>query len=205
MDYLSNFEEYLHFDEKDRLVQTAIMHAQFEIIHPFLDGNGRVGRLLIPLFLYARQMLDSPMFYISAYFERNRTEYYDSLLRITEYDDWSDWIRFFLSAVITQSKVNIRKARKILELYEEMKTLVPNITGSKYAIQIIDVLFGNTVFTTRSIKNKSTVPKRSVHRILGNLVDEGIISVLHEASGRNPALYIFPALFNIVNTQEEVE
>ena len=95
MEFLSNFEKYIHYEEKDILVQLAIVHAQFEIIHPFVDGNGRVGRILIPLFLYEKRLLSLPMFYISEYFETNRDEYYDRLKAITSEKRWEEWIEFF--------------------------------------------------------------------------------------------------------------
>jgi Fic family protein len=95
-DYLSNLEWYIHHDEKDVLVQLAIIHGQFELLHPFLDGNGRVGRMLVPLFLCERKLLSSPVFYISAFLERYRNDYYGRLRRISELGDWQGWIRFFL-------------------------------------------------------------------------------------------------------------
>jgi len=205
MDYLSNFEKYLHYEEKDRLVQAAIMHGQFEIIHPFIDGNGRVGRLLIPLFLYAKKVLYRPMFYISAYFEQNRTEYYDRLLWVTQNNDWSGWIQFFLMAVIQQSKVNIRKAQKILSLYDDMKERIPEITRSQFSTQTIDVLFNNLIFTTKTFKEQSAIPKTSVHRILRSLTEAGIINVLAPSSGRSPTVFIFPQLFQIAEEIEQTE
>lgn len=95
MKYLADLETYMHSDEKDRLVQLAIIHVQFEIIHPFLDGNGRVGRMLIPLFLYEKKVLSSPMFYISAFLEAYRSEYYSRLNAVSSKNDWTGWIIFF--------------------------------------------------------------------------------------------------------------
>lgn len=94
-EYLYNWENYIHYDEKDRLVQLAIIHAQFEIIHPFLDGNGRIGRALTPLFLYEKKLLRLPVFYMSGYLEKNRKEYYKRLQNISENNDWNGWIVFF--------------------------------------------------------------------------------------------------------------
>ncbi len=94
-DSLQNLQEYIAGDELDPLLQLAILHAQFEIIHPFLDGNGRIGRLLIPLFLYKKESISSPMFYLSSYLEKNRDEYYQRLRAITELGDWDSWIELF--------------------------------------------------------------------------------------------------------------
>jgi len=101
---MSRWEKYLHASASDRLLQLGILHAEFEAIHPFLDGNGRLGRLIVPLFLMEKGLLAGPNFYISAYFEANRDEYYDRLLRVSSNDDWTGWCIFFLTAVIEQAR-----------------------------------------------------------------------------------------------------
>jgi len=126
---LKNFEEYTNFDEKDVLVQLAIVHAQFEIIHPFGDGNGRMGRIILPLFLNFKKVLSTPMLYLSEYFESNRQEYYHKLQNISNKNEWEDWIRYFLKAVIDQSRTNIEKAKKIQSLYELKKIRVRDLTN----------------------------------------------------------------------------
>ena len=95
-DAMSAWERYMHENAPDLLVQAAVLHAEFEAIHPFLDGNGRLGRMLIPLFLWRRGLIRRPMFYISAYFEAHRDAYYDGLLAVSRDDDWTGWCRFFL-------------------------------------------------------------------------------------------------------------
>jgi Fic family protein len=197
MDSMDNFEKYIHHDEKDRLVQLAIIHAQFEIIHPFLDGNGRIGRILIPLFLYEKQILNSPMFYISAYFETNRAEYYDRLLAITSTKEWEAWISFFLQAVQQQATQNNEKARKILDLYNEMKQKIVNLTRSQFAIQTLDWLFDFPIFRSSMFQQKSKIPKPSANRILSQLRKANIISLLEEAKGRKAAVFAFERLIEI--------
>ncbi|MBF0541247.1 MAG: Fic family protein [Nitrospirae bacterium] len=135
MEAFDNLEKYIHCDELDTLVQLAIVHAQFEVIHPFLDGNGRVGRILIPLFLYEKKLLKSPVFYISEYLEANREIYYDRLNQISHNDNWDDWIIFFLTAIIEQSRSNTLKAKAILDLYEKMKGVVSSIVRSQFSIE----------------------------------------------------------------------
>ena len=201
MEHLDNFEKYVHFDEEDRLVQLAIIHAQFEIIHPFLDGNGRVGRILVPLFLYEKGLLSSPTFYLSEYLETNRTAYTDKLLAITEKDDWQGWIQFFLQAVVEQAKSNNRKAQSILDLYDEMKILVPDSTRSPYAIQILDTMFNRTVFTGGLFAEMADIPKPTTDRILARLAEDDILQVISPRRGRLPTLFIFQRLFNIVEGQ----
>jgi Fic family protein len=104
MEHMSNLEKYVHYEEQDALVQLAVIHAQFELIHPYVDGNGRLGRIIIPLILYGKKVLSSPMFYLSAYLETHREEYYERLNAISRERDWTGWITFFLKAVIEQAK-----------------------------------------------------------------------------------------------------
>ena len=121
-DAMARWERYIN-DRKapDPLVQLAVLHAEFEALHPFLDGNGRVGRLLVPLFLWRRGLIARPVFYISAWLEANRPTYYDGLLRVSRDDDWTGWCGFFLEAVRRQAEDNLVKAREILALYDSLK------------------------------------------------------------------------------------
>jgi Fic family protein len=129
------------------LVQCALIHYQFEAIHPFTDGNGRVGRLLIPLLLAKRRILSRPLLYLSAYFEKNKTEYYRHLLSVSQNSTWLEWVRFFLIGVIQQASDAITNIRKLMELrskYEE-KLLAKKASGN--VIRLVDYLFSNPVVT----------------------------------------------------------
>ena len=198
MEYLDNFEKFVHYDEKDRLVQLAVVHAQFEVIHPFLDGNGRVGRILIPLFLVEKKLLSAPTFYISAYLEANRDVYYQKLNDITKNDDWEGWIIFFLTAVIEQAKANSEKAKAILALYDEMKREIPEITRSPSSIQVLDALFERPYFSTTEFIKRTQIQSKNAMRILNKLTQQEILAVVHEARGRRPAVMQFSRLMNIV-------
>src|SRR4030042_604489 len=198
MEYLDNFEKYIHYEERDRLVQLAIVHAQFEIIHPFLDGNGRVGRILIPLFMVEKKLLSAPTFYISAYLEANRDIYYERLKNITKKNDWENWIVFFLTAVIEQAKANSEKAKAILGLYDEMKKEIAEITRSQFAIQVLDTLFELPLFSTTAFIKRSNIPKPSAMRILSELREKAVIEVLSEGKGNQPAVMLFSKLMAIV-------
>ena len=198
MEFLSNFEKYIHYEEKDILVQLAIVHAQFEIIHPFVDGNGRVGRILIPLFLYEKRLLSLPMFYISEYFETNRDEYYDRLKAITSEKRWEEWIEFFLNAVVEQSKTNSQKAKAILELYKKKKDRIQEITRSQYVIKIIDTLFAKPIFSSANFICESGIPKPSAMRFINLLEKENIISLLRKGKGRTPNIFIFNKLLQVI-------
>jgi Fic family protein len=193
----SNFEKYCHEDEKDVLVQLAIIHAQFEIIHPFWDGNGRVGRIILPLFLYFKQVLTSPMFYLSAYFEKNRDDYYQHLKGISEKNDWESWIEYFLQAVISQAKENVSKAKEIHSLYDQKKNRIVELTHSQFAIQTLDFLFTFPIFTSSQFIQHSHIPAPTARRILNQLTNGQVVKELKKAKGRKPGVYFFPKLLKI--------
>ncbi len=197
-DLISALEHYIHYDEKDVLVQLAIVHAQFEIIHPFWDGNGRTGRILMPLFLFYKQAISSPNFYLSEYFEMNRQSYYDALNNISQNTDWEGWIQYFLQAVIEQSARNTKKVEAILRLQNEMFDQVQDITHSQYTHKIVNFIFSNPWFDTTRFRVQSSVPKTNTTRILKLLTDHNIITLARKGSGKRPSIYIFPALLGIV-------
>ncbi len=194
---MGNWEKYLHYEEKDILVQLAIAKAQFELIHPFLDGNGRIGRMLIPLFLFNKGILSNPVFYLSAYFEAHRDLYYARLQALSREDDWNSWIRFFLNAVIEQAHVNADKTMKILGLYEKLKRDIPNVIRSQYVIQAIDALIERPIFMSSDFIARSKIPRDSGLRILKTLKTSGIIRELRSGKGRRPAVMIFSELISI--------
>lgn len=194
---LYNWEEYVHAEEKDPLVQLAVLKAQFELIHPFRDGNGRIGRMLVPLIVYGKGLLSSPVFYISGYLERNRDVYYERLKAISRDGDWNGWIAFFLQAVIEQSEENNHKARAIIHLYNEMKQRIPEVTHSRFSVQVLDAIFSRPLFDSHYFISRSGVPRSTGQRMLQLLVKCGILVIIREASGRAPALLYFPSLLRI--------
>lgn len=195
---MDDWERYLNStDELDALVQLSIMHVEFEALHPFEDGNGRLGRMLIPLFLYQRGLLASPDFYMSGYLEENREEYQESLRAVSRDDAWTDWCIFFLKGITEQATANEMKARSILELYERLKTQVVDLTHSQHSIRAIDFIFNTPMFSTPTFISRSDIPKPTANRILTLLRDEGILATVREGSGRRAALYCFPELLNI--------
>jgi len=198
-EFLDNWEKFYHSEYADLLVQLALVHAQFEIIHPFIDGNGRLGRILIPLFLYERSILSRPVFYLSGYFEQNREAYIDRLRQIgKEPDAWNGWIEFFLEAVIKQAQQNTATALSIIKLYEKLKMRVLTLTRSQYAIPLLDVLFEKPVFSTSKLDQRNGMPsKPMILRMLNKLRDDGILRVFREASGRQSQIMAFPELINL--------
>jgi len=201
-EYMSNLEKYCHYHEKDRLVQASVIHAQFELIHPFLDGNGRIGRILIPVFLYEKGVLMSPTFYLSAFLESTREEYYSKLLAISHEGDWKSWIEYFLRAVAVQARADNRKASDIMSLYNSMKTTVAEATRSRFAIQALDFLFDRPIFNGSFFASKSQIPRASAAIVLNKLLRANVIERLEESKGRSPAVYVFPSLLDIVKIRE---
>ena len=201
LESLSNWEKYCHDEEKDRLVQLAVIHAQFEIIHPFLDGNGRLGRMLIPLFLKEKNLLKYPSLYVSEYFEKNRKEYYEKLRNITESGEWNDWIEYFLQAVATQSEVNTKRARRVTELYEELKNNIHQVTKTKNSNRIQDFLFSKIMFQTPDFTKSSGLSRPHAARVLKSLLHHGIVKIISEAKGRRPAIYGFAGLMEIIENR----
>lgn len=197
-EHLKNFEIYANFDDQDFIVQLAIIHAQFEIIHPFADGNGRMGRIIMPLFLYHKNVLSTPMLYLSEYFETHRDEYYKRLQDISDNGNWKDWILYFLGAVIEQSKQNIKKAKEIHSLYDQKKQRIRDLTHSQFSIDTLDFLFKYPIFSATQFRDGSHIPKASVNRILHMLTDGGIIKILEKGSGKRPTKYAFIKLLKII-------
>lgn len=194
---MTAWEKYLHATPPDRLTQLAILHAEFEALHPFLDGNGRLGRMLVPLFLCQTGLIRSPMFYISAYFDRHRDEYYHRLLQVSSAGDWTGWCAFFLSAVQSQAEENLRKATQILALHDEMKGKMIELTHSQYAIYARDWIFARPIFKRSDFVRAASIPKATALRMLNMLSAQGILKVLEPGQGRKSATLAFPALLNI--------
>lgn len=197
--YLDNLEKYIHQNEKDFLVQLAIVHAQFEIIHPFIDGNGRIGRIIMPLFLYCKKVLSSPVLYLSAYFEKYREEYYAKLLDISKNNNWEEWITYFLNAIAIQSKENIKKAKSILQLYETKKNRIVGLTHSQFATKTLDFLFSTPIFKSKDFIKETNIPKASALRIIKLLVDGGVLETYGTGTGRGGYIYFFKKLIDIIS------
>lgn len=196
LDHLEAFERYLSADDVDPLIQVAVVHAQFELLHPFNDGNGRIGRLLIPLFLYQKRTLASPMFYLSEYLEAHREAYYAGLRGISQQGDWTGWVAFFLTAIHEQAETNTRRVRQILDLYARMKQQVADLTRSQHAVRVLDTLFDRPVFRSNDFIDRSGIPKYTAMPFLRQLRDAGILVTLREQSGRRPAILAFRELLN---------
>jgi Fic family protein len=194
---MSAWEKYLHAEAPDKLVQLAVLHAEFEAIHPFMDGNGRMGRLLVPLFLVYKGLLGSPDFYISAYLESRREEYYERLLAVSRDGDWTGWCAFFLQALIAQARDNEAKARAILDLYQSKKGWITEQTHSQYAVRALDWFFHRPIFKTSDFMTSADIPRPTANRIVRIVRDAGLLLELRPSSGRRAAILAFTELLNL--------
>lgn len=194
----SNLEKYLHTeDEVDPLARIAIAHYQFESIHPFMDGNGRVGRLLVPLFLYEKKITAHPNIYISEFLEEHRDAYYELLRGVSEKNDWISWIRFFLDAVYEQTCVTLERVVRIEKLYKDLKERMPEV-NSMYANFFLDAIFVKPTFTTRSIQDISKITNnQTLYTVIEKFVELKIIADITPDRARNK-IYSFSGLRRII-------
>ena len=201
-DAMSAWEKYLHGDAPDRLVQLAVLHAEFEALHPFLDGNGRLGRMLVPLFLAEHGLLSAPMFYISAFFERNRDEYYERLLSISRDRDWTPWAAFFLRSVTEQAAENQHRAEAIRQLYDDTARRIAEISHSQFAVQATEFLFQRPIFKASDFYRDPSMTPASGRRILTLLQEQGFFVLVRPASGRRSAVFAYRELLNIAEGRD---
>lgn len=196
--HLDNWEKYYHADERDPLVQLAIVHAQFEVLYPFIDGNGRIGRMLIPLFLYEKKLLTRPNFYLSAYLEAHRDEYVERLRELGQPGSWTRWAAFFLTAINVQAQANAAQAKAIQDLYERLKEQILNLTRSQYAVPMLDQLFVQPIFRSSDLTSRKDMPSvPMVMVMLKNLKQAGILKVVREGGGRRAQVLALADLINL--------
>jgi len=199
---VSQWERFIHTKAPDKLVQLALLHAEFEALHPFLDGNGRLGRMFVPLFLFSKELLRSPMFYISAYLEARRDVYYERLLAVSRDSDWTGWCVFFLEALTEQARENEQKASSILKLYERERDRIIDLTHSQYAIKALDFLFYRPIFSASAFYTEAGVPEHSARKILKTLRGNAFFKILRETKGRQPSALAFRELLNIAEGRQ---
>ncbi len=196
---LSNWEKYYH-SEEEPLVRLACIHAQFEFLHPFLDGNGRIGRLLIPIFLYEKGLLSQPSFYLSEYIEAHRDEYIRHLNELGRTKlAWRNWTAFFLNAVGQQARQNATTADAILALYERLKGQFIAATKSRYAVPLLDAIFQLQYFQTSQLQWKADAPSTpTLMTMLRALEQKKVVRVFRSPAGRRPSIWWLPALMELI-------
>ncbi len=189
-------ETFFHESDLPPLLTVGLAHQQFEAIHPFLDGNGRVGRLLIILYLIEKEILPSPILYLSAFFEATRQEYYDRLLAVTKSGKWNEWLQYFLNGVARLSDDAMKRIHRLLNLNQQWKDQFPNQSDAN-AIQLIDQLLANPFVTAKSFSKKTGVAFTTAQRAIDKLVDEKILTQTTDAK-RNK-LYCAKEILAIVD------
>jgi len=173
---LDALEKYVHVDDDlPPLVRIALIHYQFEAIHPFLDGNGRVGRLLISLLLHEWKLLPQPMLYLSAYFERKRPTYYDLLAAVSKEARWNDWVSFFLRGVAEQARDVIERARRLFALREQYRSRLHTARTSALPLKLVDHLFERPALTISQAQALLMVSPRAARLNVEKLEAAGIL------------------------------
>ncbi|MFU2124087.1 Fic family protein [Gallibacterium anatis] len=195
---LDNLFEYINHNPTPILPKTAITHLEFEALHPFQDGNGRIGRMLITLMLWRAGAISEPHFYISGYFEEHKEEYLALMRQVSENGDWVAWCEFFLQAIANQAHYNLTIAQNISDLYEKMKPIFSETLSSKWAMTVLDFVFTYPVFRGNQLSEKTEISPASSNRFVRTLHDKGILMLKEESAGRKSALYSFEPMMNLV-------
>lgn len=180
------------------LLRTALAHAEFEALHPFEDGNGRVGRMLITLMLWHGGAIAAPHFYISRFFEEYKDEYLHRLRQVSAEGDWMGWCEFFLRAVEQQARHNLEMVQAIGAFYEEMKPRFAELLASKHAVAALDYLFAHPIFSNSRFTRSAGIPPQTAARFTRVLLQNGLLQVVAEAAGQRPAIYRFEPLMERV-------
>jgi len=179
---LDSLEMFFHSDEDlPILVQAACIHYQFEAIHPFSDGNGRIGRLLITLFLCERGVLTKPLLYLSAFFEKHRQEYYDRLLRVSLKGTWREWIEFFLRAVEEQSDDAIRRARRLFDLQDTYRSIIQKARVAPSVDRLLEMVFVIPMVSAKLVAEKLSLSIAGAQIAIDRMVE---LNILQEITGK---------------------
>jgi Fic family protein len=192
---LGDWEKFLHDRSLPALVQIAMIHSQFEAIHPFLDGNGRVGRLLITLFLVEREILPTPLLYLSAFFEATRRDYYERLRGVTERGEWSEWLQYFLNGVARQAEDALGRAERINGHLAEWRVAAAG-TSSRVPLSLVDQLAANPFLTIKGAARRLGVAFTTAQRAVARL--EALSIVKEVSHAKRDRVYCAKALMDIL-------
>jgi Fic family protein len=202
-EHLSAWEKFLHDRMLPPLVHAALAHYQFEAIHPFLDGNGRVGRLLITLELCERNVLPAPLLYLSAFFEATRADYYGGLRGISEGGDWVGWLQYFLNGIARQAEDALSRSERMNALLTRWRDGLAGDAGAKVAFQIVEILAANPFITPRNFEQRLGVAFNTVMRAIGQLEKRGIVKEISGA--RRDRVYCAQALLDILEEPAQLQ
>ncbi len=196
-DHLDNFEKAIHAEDFPELIKAALLHYQFETIHPFNDGNGRIGRMLITLFLMDKKLLNRPLLYLSLYFKQYKTAYYDILTHVRETGDYAKWVEFFLNGVIRVSETIAGTTRKILLLKERVKQNI------KDPYNVIDFLFQEPFVDAEKINGYIKTSMKTSYNIISLFEEHGVL--VQQGNGKRNRIYFFKDYIDILNDTSLVE
>jgi Fic family protein len=195
---IGDIEQFVHNDAQyfPELLKIALVHYQFETIHPFLDGNGRVGRLLITLYLVSKGILKQPVLYLSDFFERNRTHYYDNLMRVREKNDLLQWFKFFLVGVIETAKKSIATFDNILKLQKQVDIQIQTL-GSRTANaqKVINYLYQRPMIDAAKVGEVAEISPASAYKLIADLERFGILKEI--TGGKRGKMYVFTAYLQL--------
>jgi len=194
-------EKLVHYIENGKgqiLIRTAIAHVEFEALHPFKDGNGRLGRMIITLMLWHAGVISAPHFYMSSYLEEHKDQYVDALKSVSQHDTWTEWCVFFLEVMEKQAVRNLKIAEDISNLYENMKVVFEEKLGTRWHLRALDFVFTNPYFRNNNFTGKSGIPESTAAKFTRILLENDLLITLEEASGRKPAMYAFEPLLKLV-------
>lgn len=196
---LDEFERFLH-DERALpiLIHVGLAHAQFETIHPFIDGNGRVGRLLITFLLVHRGVVHRPLLYLSHYLKQNRAEYYDRLTAIRRRGDWEGWLRFFLRGVASTATEATDTARAILALREQHRELVQERTGLN-GMRLLDLLFDRPLVNVNLVKDRLELSFATANKLIGQFEQAGVLTEI--TGGRRRRVFRFDSYLALLRDE----
>jgi len=202
-DVLKDWEKFLHMQTNiPPLIQCAMMHYQFEAIHPFLDGNGRVGRLFISFFLIEKGVLTQPLLYLSQYFEQHRTAYYDLLLDISEHGNWLEWIEFFLNAVIVQSNHAIESAKRIIDTREAYRQKFQDNSKTRSYTALVDFIFLTPYFNLSQAQKALGSSYVTASKAVGILEELGLVEEI-TGQARN-RIYVARELIQLLEDNKPI-
>lgn len=196
---ISDLEKFINSDDAlHPVIKTAIFHAQFESIHPFLDGNGRLGRVLIPVCLFYFNEIESVNFFVSEALEKNKYLYYANLngTRKNTFEAWREWIEFFLDALIEQTKKETDKIGKIDAFYDETLKKVAGIIKNQHMLEIVEFMFKKPIFTAKSVLNEINMNPNTLRGCLNKLEDNKIVA---SDNGNRNKRYFFYGLINLIS------
>ncbi|MEM6538044.1 MAG: Fic/DOC family N-terminal domain-containing protein [Pseudomonadota bacterium] len=190
--------EYIDTSKDPALLKAAISHVEFEALHPFDDGNGRTGRMLITLLLWREKHISSPHFYISGYLDEHKDEYIDLMRAVSSVGAWDEWCLFFLRALTAQARRNLHMGERIRDLYTESLAAFTGLFSSKWSTVATDFVFERPIFQISQMSNRTAIGDATARRFVKLLEERGHLACIEPAAGRRPALYAFEPLLKLV-------